>query len=102
MTQMSDKCLLCKTEKLRYLDKLRLSESAEASALNEQYLIVVHVEIVGCREDGYETWEASGLAFAVHPVPAWWNLVTRVSRRFLADIFAQCISHHRGIQIQIK
>ena len=38
--------------------------------LNEQYLIVVHIEIVGGREDGYETWEASGLAFAVHPVPA--------------------------------
>ena len=35
-----------------------------------QYLIVVHVEIVGGREDGNETWEASGLAFAVHPVPA--------------------------------
>lgn len=66
-------------------------------SLNEQYLIVVHVEIVGCREDGYETWEASGLAFAVHPVPAGWNLVTRVSRRFLADIFAQCTSHHDGI-----
>ena len=62
-----------------------------------QYLIVVHVEIVGGREDGNETWEASGLAFAVHPVPAGWNLVTRVSRRFLADIFAQCTSHHDGI-----
>ena len=43
-----------------------------------QYLIVVHVEIVGGREDGYETWEASGLAFAVHPVPAWYNPVTLV------------------------
>ena len=31
---MSDKCLLYKTDKLRYLDKLRLSESAEASATN--------------------------------------------------------------------
>ena len=35
MTQMSDKCLLSKTEKLRYLDKLRLSESAEASACDK-------------------------------------------------------------------
>ena len=37
--------------------------------MGNKYLIVVHVEIVGGREDGYETWEASGLAFAVHPVP---------------------------------
>ena len=33
-------------------------------------LIVVHIKVVGGREDSYETWEACCLAFAVHPVPA--------------------------------
>ena len=40
--------------------------------MNGKYLIVVHIKIVGGREDGDETWEASCLAFAVHPVPDWW------------------------------
>jgi len=38
-------------------------------------LIVVHIKIVGGREDGDETWEASCLAFAVHPVPSVLSLV---------------------------
>ena len=46
--------------------------------LDEQYLIVVHVQIVGGREYGNETWEASGLAFAVHSVPVSCNVMATI------------------------
>ena len=47
MTQMSDKCLLSKTEKLWYLDKLRLSESAETSGQNAYCTgFAVHTRLV--------------------------------------------------------
>ena len=47
MTQMSDKCLLSKTEKLGYLDKLRLSESAETSGQNAYCTgFAVHTRLV--------------------------------------------------------
>ena len=45
--------------------------------LQHRCLIVVYVQIVGGREYGYETWEASGLAFAVHSVPASCNVAGR-------------------------
>lgn len=39
------------------------------------YLVVVHVEIVGCTKDGDKRWEARRLRFSVHAVSGVLSLV---------------------------
>ena len=52
------------------MDLLSLSKSkVSMKKIIITYLIVVHIQIVGGRENGYKTRKPGGLAFSVHSVP---------------------------------